>query len=183
MPTRPKTSPDELIDFGIALATEGGIDAVTIAAVAKAAGIKGPSIYKHFADRGSLLTAIEIKILQGLEDRLRQAAGRTAKQKIIGMSRAYRNFGREAPRRYTMLYRDNVADLPALIEGHRSAAMPLFEQMEAAGVSQKRLLPLARTLVAFLHGFVTMENAQAFHFGDGLDTAFSSGLETILREI
>lgn len=183
MPTRPKTSPGELIDIGIALATEGGVDAVTIAAVAKGAGIKGPSIYKHFADRGSLLTAIEIKVLQEMEGWLRKVAGRTPKQRIMAMAHAYRDWALEAPLLYSVLYRSNVADLDALVEAYRTTIKPVFDEFDAAGVSPKRLLPLARTMVAFLHGFVSMQIAQAFHFGGELDAAFAAGLGTILKEL
>ncbi len=183
MPARPKTSGGQLIEIGIALATEGGVDAVTIAAVAKVAGIKGPSIYKHFADRGALLTAIEISVLQECEVRLRAAAGKTPKQRLIAMAHVYRNYVHAAPLLYSVLYRTNIVNLQALVAVYRATIQPVFDQFEAAGVPQQRLLPLARTLVAFLHGFVSMEIAQAFHLGGGLDAAFAAGIQTILKEI
>jgi AcrR family transcriptional regulator len=183
VPTPAKTSQADLIDIGLALATEGGSDAVTIAAVAQAAGVKGPSLYKHFADREALLTAIEIAVLHELETVLRQVKGRTPRQRIIAMARAYRTFGHTAPHRYGLVYRKNVADDPALAEACLFSAKPLFEALEAAGLPHKRILPVSRTLVAFLHGFVTMEIAQAFRLGGSLDEAFEAGLETVLREV
>ena len=45
------------------------------------------------------------------------------------------------------------------------------------------MLPLSRTLVAFLHGFVLMEIGNAFNLGGSVDDAFESALMTILREI
>lgn len=183
MPTPAKTSQADLIEIGLALAAEGGADAVTIAAVAQAAGVKGPSLYKHFADREALLTAIEIAILYQLEAALRQVKGRTPRQRIVAMAHAYRAFGRMAPQRYGLIYRKNVADEPQLAEACLFSARPLFEEFEAAGLPPKRLLPLSRTLVAFMHGFVSMEIAQAFRLGGSLDDAFESALETILREL
>lgn len=173
----------DLIEIGLALARAGGADAVTMAAVAQAAGVKGPSLYKHFADREALLTAIEIAVLHELEAVLRQVKGRTPRQRIVAMARAYRAFAHAAPRRYGLVYRKNVADDPALAEACLFSAKPLFEVLEAAGLSPKRILPLSRTLVAFLHGFVTMEIAQAFRLGGSLDEAFEAGLETILKEV
>jgi AcrR family transcriptional regulator len=183
VPTPAKTSQANLVDIGLALATEGGADAVTIAAVAQAAGIKGPSLYKHFADREALLTAIEIAVLYELEAVLRQVKGRTPRQRIVGMAHAYRAFGHRAPRRYGLIYRKNVADDPALAEACLFSARPLFEELEAAGVPPKRILVLSRTLVAFLHGFVSMEIAQAFRLGGDLDEAFEASLTTILRDV
>ena len=183
MPTPAKTSQADLIDIGLALATEGGADAVTIAAVAQAAGVKGPSLYKHFADREALLTAIEIAVLYELEAVLRQVKGRTPRQRIVAMARAYRAFGRAAPQRYGLVYRKNVAETPALAEACLFSAKPLFEELEAGGLPPKRILPVSRTLVAFLHGFVSMEIAQAFRLGGSLEEAFEAGLETILNEV
>ena len=183
MPTPARTSQADLIEIGLALATVGGPDAGTIAAVASAAGVKGPSLYKHFADREALLTAIEIAVLYELEAVLRRVKGRTPRQRIIAMAHAYRGFGREAPLRYGLVYRKNVADEPALAEACLFSAKPLFEELEAVGLPPKRILPVSRTLVAFMHGFVTMEIAQAFRLGGSLDEAFAAGLETILREI
>ena len=183
MPTPAKTSQADLIEIGLALATEGGPDAVTIAAVAQAAGVKGPSLYKHFADREALLTAIEIAVLFELEGVLRKVKGRTPRQRIVAMAHAYRDFGRTAPLRYGLVYRKNVADEPALAEACLFSARPLFEELEATGLPPKRVLPVSRTLVAFIHGFVTMEIAQAFRLGGSLDEAFEAGLATILKEV
>lgn len=183
MPTPAKTSARALVAIGIALAAEGGVDAVTIAAVAKAAGIKGPSLYKHFADREALLTAIEIAALHELEAMLRQVKGRTPRQRILAMAHAYRAFAKAAPRRYGIIYRKNADDDGALAGVYEFAIRPLFEALAAAGVPQKRILSVARTLAPFLHGFVSMEIAQAFRLGGSLDEAFAASLETILREV
>ena len=63
------------------------------------------------------------------------------------------------------------------------SAQPLFEELQAAGIAEARILPLSRTLVAFLHGFILMEIGNAFNLGGSIEEAFESSLETILREI
>ena len=183
MPTPPKTSPKELVEIGIALATEGGVDAVTIAAVAKGAGIKGPSIYKHFADRAALLNAIETAVLTELEHIVRQVKGRTPRTRMIAMAHAYRAYWHDVPRCYSVLFRMETVGDPALAAVHAFASAPLFEQMEAAGVPRDRLHNLTRTLVAFMHGFVSIEIASGFRLGGNLDAGFAAGVETILKDI
>lgn len=181
MPTPAKTSRAELIAIARSLADAGGAEAVTIAAVAQAAGVKGPSLYKHFADREALLLAAEIAILHQLEATLRlETKGRTPKQRVRSMAGVYRRFALTMPHRYGMIYRGDIGENAELAAACLFSARPLFEELEAAGLSAKQLLPVSRTLVAFMHGFVTMEIAQAFRLGGDIDEAFDAGLDTIL---
>jgi AcrR family transcriptional regulator len=184
LPTPAKTSRDALVAIARRLVESAGADAVTVSAVAQEAGVKGPSLYKHFADRGALLKAVEINVLGELEAVLRAGTkGRTAKQRLRAMAATYRRFAKKNPRRYEVLYsRDAFAD-PDIAAACYAAAKPLFEELERAGVHAKRILPLSRTLTAFLHGFVSMEIVNAFRLGGDIDEAFEEGIETILREV
>ena len=184
MPTPAKTSPDQLVGIALELIEAGGAEAATIAAVAQAAGVKGPSLYKHFADREALLRAAEIAILHELEAMLRRIAkGATARERLWALAHAYRRWGKRHPHRYGMLYRSDISKDEELVAACKFAAAPLFEELQAAGVGEATLLPLSRTLVAFLHGFVTMEIARAFWLGGSIDEAFEAGIETILGGI
>lgn len=181
MPTPAKTSPDALIGIARSIVEARGAEALTIAAVAEAAGVKGPSLYKHFADREVLLKEVEIASMHELEAVLRrETAGRTPKQRLRSMAVAYRRFALAVPHRYQMIYRSSGAEDPRIAEASRFSGQPLFEELQAAGIPPKRLLGLARMLVAFLHGFVSMENAKAFRLGGDVDQAFEDALETIL---
>jgi len=50
-------------------------------------------------------------------------------------------------------------------------------------VGDGEALPLARTIVAWAHGFVSMEQAGAFRLGGDLEVAYATGLEVILDGI
>lgn len=181
MPTPAKTSPEALVGIALALVTSGGEAALTIAAVAQVAGVKGPSLYKHFADREALLTAVEIAVMRDLERTLRrETEGETPAQRIRSLAHAYRAFAFQSPHRYGMVYRKSARGDAALASASAFSARPLFEELEKAQVEPARALPLARTLVAFLHGFVSMEIADVFRLGGSIDEAFEHGLTTIL---
>ncbi len=184
MPTPAKTSPAELVSIAQQLIDTNGAEALTVSAVAQSAGVKGPSLYKHFADRLALLKAVEIEILAELEQVLRAGTkGRSPRQRLRSMADTYRRFANERPRRYEVIYSRNAFNDPELTAACLHAAKPLFEELEKAGVPGKRILPLSRTLTAFLHGFVSMEIVNAFRLGGSIDAAFADGIETILREI
>ena len=62
-------------------------------------------------------------------------------------------------------------------------ALASADVLRVAGalVGPGQALEAARTLVAFAHGFVSMELAGAFRLGGDVDAAFDYGLETLIR--
>lgn len=184
MPTPAKTSRAELAAIARRLVEVAGPDALTLGDVASAAGIRTPSLYKHFADRAALLKAVEIGILHELEAYLRrEIRGSGHRSRLKSMAHAYRRFGIEAPHRYRVIYSGNAFLDPEIREACLFSAQPLFEELRAAGIAEPRILPLSRTIVPFLHGFVLMEIGHAFNLGGDVDEAFEAGLDTILREV
>lgn len=184
MPTPAKTSQAELITLARGLVEASGPGALTLGALAERAGIKPPSLYKHFADRAAVLKAVEIEVLYELEAYLRKKLrGGGARERLFSLAHAYRAWGKAKPNRYRSIYSGDAFNDPELRAACLFSAQPLFEELTAAGVSESRMLPLSRTLVAFLHGFVLMEIGNAFNLGGSVDDAFESALMTILREI
>ncbi|MDC9823860.1 TetR/AcrR family transcriptional regulator [Devosia sp. ZB163] len=184
MPTPAKTSQAALAAIARELVEASGPDALTVGAVAQRAGIKPPSLYKHFVDRSALLKAVEIDVLHELEAHLRrETKGADHKSRLKAMARAYRRFGTTAPNRYRVIYSGNAFIDPEIREACLYSAQPLFEELRAAGIAEQRILPVSRTLVPFLHGFVIMEIGSAFNLGGDIEEAFETGLETILAGV
>jgi AcrR family transcriptional regulator len=184
LPTPAKTSRDALATIARGLVEASGPDALTVGAVAQAAGIKPPSLYKHFEDRAALLKVVEIEILHELEARLRrEMEGDGPRARLKSLAQVYRRFGSEAPNRYRVIYSGNAFIDPEIRAACLFSAQPLFEELRAAGIPEARVLPVSRTIVPFLHGFVLMEIGKAFNLGGDVDDAFETGLETILGGI
>jgi AcrR family transcriptional regulator len=184
LPTPAKTSPPELVEIARQLLDASGVEFLSVSAVAQRAGVKAPSLYKHFADRAALLRAVELSILADLEASLRAGMrGATPKARLHALGHAYRAFATTHPQRYALLYRQDAMVDPQVAAAAAVAAEPMFEQLKACGLEERRVLPLARMLTAFMHGFVSMEIARAFRFGGSIDEAFEDGLSTILTAI
>lgn len=184
MPTPAKTSLDALVGIARSLVEIGGADALTVSAVAQGAGVKAPSLYKHFADRATLLKAVEISVLHELEATLRAGTkGKTPPTRLRAMAATYRRFALDHPGRYGVIYSEHAFDDPEIAAACYFAAKPLFEELEAGGIPKSRILPLSRTFTAWLHGFVSMEIVQAFRLSGSIDDAFEDGLKTILQEV
>jgi AcrR family transcriptional regulator len=136
---------------------------------------RAPSLYKRFADRDAILVAVTEGVLLDLRAALVAAApGKSPAGDLAEMARAYRAFARRFPRLYPLLFASG-----ADVDARAAAVEPVLARLSAL-VAPKRVLPAARLLTAFLHGFVSMELGGAFRLGGSVDEAFAFGLETIL---
>lgn len=102
---------------------------------------------------------------------------------MASMAAAYRAFATEQPPRYEVICSRNAADDPEIAAACLHSARSLFEELEKAGMAPERILPVSRTLTAFLYGFVSMEIVNAFRLDGDIDEAFEEGLPTMLAGV
>jgi AcrR family transcriptional regulator len=181
MPAPPKTSDEAIVGAVRRLIEARGRDGFSMNDVARAVGVRAPSLYGRFADRASLLDAAELELWRELRRRLERAAsGRRGVEVLKSQARAYRAFAKANPEGYALLYRKGAdpSDEGTAARGAAAAAsLPAFAEL----VGERDSLLAARVLTPFLHGFVSMEIASAFRLGGGVDAAFENGVATILR--
>ncbi len=181
MPAPPKTSDDEIVGAVRKLLETQGRDGFSMNDVARVVGVRAPSLYGRFADWASLIDAVERALWGELGRKLERAAvGPTPVAVLTAQARAYRAFAKANPEGYALLYRidaDHSEAGTAARTGAVAASLPAF----AALVGERHALTAARVLTPFLHGFVSMEIADAFRLGGGVDAAFEHGVATILQ--
>ena len=107
---------DKLVQSAIALATEGGYDAVGLRQVAAHAGVSVPTVYQHVSSKDHLLVealmALGTRSTEGL--RHRRPRGHTPAERL---SSVFTRILREAatkPLLYQAVYRAYVASAPVL---------------------------------------------------------------------
>lgn len=181
-PAHAKTTDDAILRAAVRLVEEGGVEALTMQAVAAAVGIRAPSMYKRVRDRAALVRAVQESTTSELAADLRRVSrGEDPRADIVAMADAYRSFARRHPGTYGLLFaalpdemRISAASNEAAVEPLLSALASLLDG-DPAGT-----LAAARLLVAFVHGFVSMELAGAFRLGGDVDAAWRSGVTTIV---
>jgi hypothetical protein len=95
---------------------------------------------------------------------------------------AYRDFVVRNPNAYRLLF----ADLPPGANPDPARVASLGEPIVRAMVrltGGSDALVAARTVVAWAHGFMTMELSGAFRLGGDLDAAYAYGIESILAGV
>jgi AcrR family transcriptional regulator len=182
-PAPARTSNDAIVAAARRILEADGLEAVTMRAVADAVGVRGPSLYKRVPDRAALLRAVADGVIDDLAGTMSRAVETGAPRRdVTSAVEAFRRFVQSNPSGYRLLF----ADLP-------TEAVPVADRLAALGepiviamsglVGEGRALVAARTVVAWAHGFVTMELAGAFRLGGELDAAYAFGIESILRGI
>jgi AcrR family transcriptional regulator len=176
-PALAKTSDDEIVAAARAIIAQNGVDKLSLGSVASSVGIKAPSLYKRFADRDALIDAVRDSVLTRLAKALEDAARhRDPEKQIVAMATTYRRFGKEQPE----LYRLIPASGGEPSDAARAAIAPLFDALSGL-VAAETILPAARCITAYLHGFVSLEISGGFQLGGSVDQAFRFGLDVIVK--
>lgn len=182
-PAPARTSSDAIVAAARAILEADGLDALTMQAVAVRVGVRAPSLYKRVADRSALIRAVTDAITQDLAAALRSPHAATdAADELRTIARRYRTFVHANPAGYGLLF----ANLGPGIAPDGAAMAALGKPIVAATsrlVGEADPLPAARTIVAWAHGFTSMELAGAFRLGGDIDAAYTIGIDLVLSGI
>lgn len=182
-PARARTSLPEIVAAGRAQLESGGLDALTMQAVAERVGVRAPSLYKHVRDRAALLAAIADSALGELAAIMAPLA--LDPDPATGMrsaATAFRAFAHTHPRTYEILFANLPEGARGSPERNAAAAAPVLSLAERM-VGPASALQAARLVTAFAHGFTSMELAGAFRLGGDVDAAYRYGVDVLVESM
>ncbi|HEX5290528.1 MAG TPA: TetR/AcrR family transcriptional regulator [Streptosporangiaceae bacterium] len=161
------TRRDEAIDAAERVLEREGLAAVTMRRLADELGIRAPSLYKHLAGKGEILTALQDRALARLAAALAGADG-----DLGALAGAYRQWALAHPRLYELSARYPL-DRDHLTPGvEDAAAAPLIR---AAGGNTAA----ARALWGLAHGLVDLELAGRFPPGADIAAAWEYAISAL----
>ncbi len=180
MPAPAKTSDTDIVAAALSLIDQQGPEQLSMQAVAAAVGVRGPSLYKRFSDRASLLRAVEDHLFAELGSILASAAVHGGGiNSLREMAFAYRAFAKSHPGGYPLMFSADSHD-SAAASIRFEAARPVLETLQSLLGESASALIAARTITAFCHGFVSMELSGAFRLGGDVEAAFAEGIALVL---
>jgi AcrR family transcriptional regulator len=180
MPAHAQTSTAAIVAAGRHLMEDRGMDALTMRDVADAVGVRAPSLYKRVRNRSDLFRLILEDVTDELTGVLDAAADNDEPVAALrAMAAAYRRFAHANPVAYTLMFTRPVPGGTA--RAVRSAATFLRVIAEVAGEADA--LPAARMIVAWAHGFITMELAGEFRLGGDVEQAWEFGLDRLMAAV
>jgi AcrR family transcriptional regulator len=179
-PARARTSPVEIVAAGREALEAGGLDAVTMQAVADRVGVRAPSLYKHVPSRAALIAAIGGAAADELGRQLEPLArSPDPAAGLRSIASTFRAWAQANPHAYELLFLNLPAESRPPADRNATAVAPLLT-LAGRLVGPDRALDAARLLTAFVHGFVSMELAGAFRLGGDIDEAFRYGVDVLV---
>jgi len=171
-----------------------GASALSLNAIAKQMGMSGPALYRYFANRDELITALIRDAYQSLSDTVRGAAADGGG--LRGLAHALRTWALDDPQRYLLIYGTPVPGYQAPEDTTRLANEVMAALLDASAAGGFRALPpsplqdhladhstwagphsarpenVHRALICWtrLHGVLSLEVSGQFH-GMGFDPA------------
>ena len=178
-----------LIEEGVKLVEEKGVDALTLREIGDRAGVSRTAPYRHFAEKANLLAAIREAGFSAFADSLeaaRDAAGPdfTARFEAVGL--AYLRFSEEHRAYFEVMFgagcpRNQTAEDPA---GRRAFEVlnGLIREGQAAGEFRAGDPGMmARVVWALSHGIAVLR-FETDYSAEGAGTRFLRAAARILRE-
>jgi len=136
---------EALVDAGVKLLTEGGLDKLSLRGAAQLAGVSHAAPYRHYRDKDALVAAIAERGFRMLSASMRaelEASGaRKTARKLVALGMGYVNFGTTHPAYLKLIFGGALskqAGPPSLYEAG-AEAYDMLRDVVAAGITSGEL--------------------------------------------
>ncbi len=156
-----------VVDAGLALLDSGGLEVVSLAAVAGRLDVRPPSLYAHVDGlaglKRDLAHATTVEFGEVLRD---SVLGRSGPDAVRSFADAYRRWATGFPGRYEMTLLPIAADDDERRAGARLALGAIQAVIRGFGVDEASAVQAGRSLRSAMDGFTRLENADNLGRGD-----------------
>jgi AcrR family transcriptional regulator len=172
-----------VVDAAAKLADSEGLEAVTLARLAAALGVRSPSLYAHVEGLEDLRRRLGARGARELAAELaRAAAGRAGSDALSAVAHAYLAYARAHPGSYAAAQRSreiqNDQEAVAAATAVMEVVLAVLRGYDLVGDDA---VHAARTIRVALHGFVSLEADAGFAIALSLDETFEFVLATLDR--
>ena len=164
---------EQVVDAAVRIADAEGMDAVTLARVARDLGVQPPSLYNHVEGRDALRRELALRGLDGLRSAWRDATvGRSGEDALLAMATAYRGFAREHPGLSAATTQAPESADSALTAAAEEVVSVLLAVLAGYGLEGREAIHAARSVRSALFGFVSIEQAGGFGMAEDPDESY-----------
>lgn len=172
------------------IADTEGMEAVTLATLAKKLNVRPPSLYNHMAGLGELRQMLAMHGLAQLNQVMTQAAmDKEGDEAVRAISWAYLHFVRTHPGLYDATLHAQVMEIPVVQEASSRIVELAVKVLERYGLAGEAAIHAVRGLRSILHGFASIEKLGGFRIGldpdksvDALINMYLAGIPALKEE-
>ncbi len=166
------------------IADAEGLEAVTLARVAAAVGMRPPSLYNHISGRDGLLRELALESVGELGATITDAAvGRSREEAIRAVAVAYRAYALDHPGRYATTVRAPAPDDAEALAAAATAVNPIVAILAGWDIDGDQAVHLVRVIRSALHGFVSIELGGGFGLPLDLDQSFALLVDSLVAAV
>lgn len=176
---------EQVVEAAAEIADRDGLDALSLATVASALGVKSPSLYTHvsglaglrrqLALHGSRLLAVELAAsVDGLD-------GPDALRTIAEQLRSFAH--RHPGLNNSFLPAPTPDEDPEVAAALLEPVTVIASVLNGTNVDPTTVIPLIRALRAAVHGFVDLELKGGFGLPDNIDDSFTTTINFVIEAI
>jgi AcrR family transcriptional regulator len=171
---------ERVVAEAAAVADEVGLDALTLAAVAKRLGISLPGLYKHIDSLDSLRRDLALLGARDLIGVMSAAAvGRSGRDALLAIAHSYRAYAAAHPGRCAAsVQAPDPADAEHLAASEAAVGI-LLAVLDGYHLRGDDAIHAIRMLRAALHGFTTLEAVGGFGLPQSVDVTFSRLIDSL----
>lgn len=186
MAPRPKVTREMIVDAGLSVAREQGIENVNARTVSERLGCSTQPVMYHFSRIEELKRAIYAKADEYHSTFLMDAR---EENRLLGIGLNYIRFAQTEKHLFRLLFQSNelagksVADLTDAEE-----LLPIFEVLsQTAGINMAQARDVFRSLFLFVHGYASMFANNSLTYDErviakDIERAFTGALHTVKEE-
>jgi AcrR family transcriptional regulator len=152
----PRISRDQVLDATFDLASEAGLPAVTMRAVANRLEVTPMALYRYVGDKQGLLDGLVERLMREIAVPA-EATARDWRTALRALARDIRIVARRYPDLFVLLFQRR-----AVTDAAQAPRQAVQRLLRAAGVPESELDPLERMLSTFVYGFAASEAGGRF---------------------
>jgi AcrR family transcriptional regulator len=182
MPHPSQVQREDIVARASAMIETEGVEALSLARLAQAVGIKAPSLYHHFENKTALLRAVNLMTLEQLTSAISQSEAQAmgnAQARLMAICQHYRAHAQAHPALYQLAFSAEARPEASALLALAQPMQMIIADLSSAAQAVRAL----RGLWALIHGFVQLEIGGNFQRGGDLDADFEASIAAYLAGI
>lgn len=173
---------NRIIKTAVEIADLEGVEAVTLATLARKLSVKSPSLFNHIKGLANLKSEMSLYGLRLLQEKLKfSIEGKRQDEALTSMAFAYVEFTREHPGLYEL-----TIQAPEVIDGELMKTSDdivelILDVLKDYNLDYETMIHTIRGFRSILHGISTLEQSGAFAMSISVEESFKYIIENFIK--